>query len=133
MNQRFLHEIKRSHHCNELRIEHEKMEVCLMGWVHRRRDHGGLIFVDLRAREGLTQVVLDPATDKSAHAVAEKLRGEYVLALVGTVHARPKDMVNSRLPTGEIEVRASQVAVLSEAATPPFPLEERIDVNESTR
>ena len=133
MTERFLHEIQRTHHCCELTKKDVGKNVCLMGWVHKRRDHGGLIFVDLRDREGLTQVVLDPVADQTAHAIADKVRGEYVLAVQGKVEARPENMLNTKLHTGEIEVRATRVEVLSEAQTPPFPLEDRLDVNESLR
>jgi aspartyl-tRNA synthetase len=133
MNERFLHEIRRTHHCNVLTAKDANKTVCLMGWVHRRRDHGGLIFIDLRDREGLTQVVLDPSTDETAHAVADKIRSEYVIAVLGTVMERPKDMINSKLHTGEIEVRVKRVEVLSEAKTPPFQLDEYNETNEMVR
>ncbi|MCU0490087.1 MAG: aspartate--tRNA ligase [Chloroflexaceae bacterium] len=110
----------RSHTCGELRPEHAGQEVTLAGWLHRRRDHGGLIFIDLRDRYGLTQLVVDPATDAQAHAIASEARSEYVLQVRGVVNKRPDDAVNPRLATGGIEVRASSVSVLNPAKTPPI-------------
>ncbi|MCK4450896.1 MAG: aspartate--tRNA ligase, partial [Anaerolineae bacterium] len=94
----------KSHSCGELRAEHEGQEVTLAGWVHRRRDHGGLIFIDLRDRDGITQVVCDSETTPEAHRLASEARNEYVLQVQGTVRARPPGLENAQLPTGEIEV-----------------------------
>jgi aspartyl-tRNA synthetase len=104
-----------------------------MGWAFRRRDHGRLIFIDLRDREGLTQCVFDPETDAGAHAKAQSIRSEFVLAVRGVVNARPPGTENPRLPTGAIEVRASEVKILNEAKPLPFPLEEEGDVDEAVR
>ncbi|MBU4233953.1 MAG: aspartate--tRNA ligase, partial [Proteobacteria bacterium] len=96
--------LTRSHSCNELRAAANGAEVVLMGWVQRRRDHGGLIFVDLRDREGLTQVVFNPEINPDTHVKAGVLRDEYVIAVRGLVNLRPPEMLNPNLPTGEIEV-----------------------------
>ena len=104
-----------------------------MGWVENRRDHGGLIFIDLRDREGLTQVVFDPQTDAKTHELAGHLRNEWVMAVKGKIEPRPKGMANPNLKTGEIELRVSDFEVLSKSKTPPFPLEDNITVNEDLR
>jgi aspartyl-tRNA synthetase len=108
-------------------------EVVLMGWVHRRRDHGGVIFVDLRDREGITQVVFNPKVDPKIHAKAHDIRNEYVLAVRGKVDPRPADMVNPKLKTGEIEITASELKILNAASTPPFLIEDQIDASETVR
>ena len=121
----------RTHYCGQV-DEHllgETVTVC--GWVHRRRDHGGVIFVDLRDREGLLQVVIDPDTEE-AFATAERVRSEYVLKMTGRVRERPEGTINPDLPTGKIEVLCKEIEVLNEADTPPFQLDED-DVNEETR
>ncbi|ADG82772.1 aspartate--tRNA ligase [Thermincola potens] len=125
--------LKRTHHCGELRKTNIGEEVVLMGWVQRRRDHGGLIFVDLRDRSGLVQVVFSPDVDKEAFAKAEIIRSEYVLAVRGQVVARPEGTVNENLPTGEIDVNCLEVRILNKAKTPPFYIEEDIDVDENLR
>jgi aspartyl-tRNA synthetase len=105
-----------------------------MGWVQRRRDHGGLIFVDLRDREGLTQVVFNPEVNPDTHIKAGALRDEYVIAVRGLVNLRPQDMVNPNLPTGEIEVLVEELRLLNSAKTPPFELEDyRVDISEALR
>jgi len=104
-----------------------------MGWVHRRRDHGGVIFVDLRDREGITQVVFNPLVDKKIHAKAHAIRNEYVLAVRGKVDPRPADMVNPKLKTGEIEVAVTELKILNAAKTPPFLIEDEIDASETVR
>lgn len=109
---------KRTHTCGELRQINCRQNVVLMGWVDRRRDHGGLIFIDLRDRYGVTQVRIDPASN--AYEEAKKLRSEFVVAFSGTVHERPEGMVNSKLSTGEIELIASDIEVLNTAKTPPI-------------
>jgi aspartyl-tRNA synthetase len=108
-------------------------EVVLCGWVHRRRDHGGLVFVDLRDREGLVQVVFNPAESREAHAKADALRVEFVLSVRGTVRRRPKGTENPNLPTGEVEVATSSLAILNESKPIPFALEEETDVAENVR
>lgn len=122
----------RSHRCGELTESHLNQEVDLCGWVHRRRDHGGVIFIDLRDREGLVQVVFDP-DHAEAFALAETVRSEYVLKVHGTVRRRPAGTENPNLPTGKIEVLATHLEILNKAETPPFPLESEIEVSEETR
>lgn len=125
---------RRTHDCGQLRREQVGQKVNLSGWVHRRRDHGGLIFVDLRDRYGLTQLVFDPNLNPQAHKVGEKIRSEYVITISGTVRNRQDGMVNTKLATGEIEVYVDNVEVLSKAKTPPFAIsDEQIDVNEELR
>ncbi len=119
--------------CGELRAQDVGSLVTLAGWVHRRRDHGGLIFVDLRDRDGITQVVLNPAISPEAHAVAGKVRVEYVFQVRGQVAARPQGLLNPDLPTGEIEVIAQEAWILNEAKTPPFYINEESEIEESLR
>jgi aspartyl-tRNA synthetase len=125
--------MRRTHHCWELGADDIDKEVVLMGWVHRRRDHGGVIFVDLRDREGITQVVFNPLVDKKIHAKAHAIRNEYVLAVRGKVENRPADMINPKLKTGEIEVTATELKILNSAKTPPFLIEDDIDASETIR
>jgi aspartyl-tRNA synthetase len=110
----------RSHSCGQLRASDAGSEARLAGWVNRRRDQGGLIFLDLRDRHGITQVVIDEATAPEAHAVASKARTEFVVMLVGSVARRPAGTENAKLATGDIELRASSVTILNESKTPPF-------------
>ncbi len=124
---------KRTHYCGDLRPEHAGEEVVLNGWVQRRRDHGGLIFLDLRDRTGLAQVVFNPEYSLKAHAAAEDVRGEYVLAVEGTVGLRPEDAVNPNLGTGEVEVTARAVQVIAASKTPPFEVKDGVKVDESLR
>ena len=128
-----LGDMRRTHHCWELGADDVDKEVILMGWVHRRRDHGGVIFVDLRDREGLTQVVFNPLVDKKIHAKAHAIRNEYVLAVRGKVENRPADMINPKLKTGAIEVTATELKILNSAKTPPFLIEDEIDASETVR
>jgi aspartyl-tRNA synthetase len=107
--------------------------VTLMGWVHTRRDHGGLIFIDLRDRSGITQVVFNPETSEDAHKLAHEIRSEFVIAVTGKVTPRPGNTVNPKLPTGEIEVTVNDLAILNEAKTPPFMIEDETDVAENLR
>ncbi len=124
---------KRTHDCATLGIADVGKEVVLAGWVQRRRDHGGLIFVDLRDREGITQVVFNPAVDAEAHAMAEGLRSEYVIHVRGKVTGRPEGMANPTLKTGESEVVVHKAQLLNTAKTTPFPIEEGTDVSETLR
>ena len=129
----FLPEHKRTVYCGQVRPEHIGKEVVLCGWVHRRRDHGGLVFVDLRDREGIVQVVFTPESFPEAHARADALRVEYVLSVRGTVRRRPEGTENKNLPTGAIEVVASSLAILNESKPVPFALEDDTDVAENVR
>jgi len=123
----------RTHSCGELRTGDVGEEVTLCGWVAHRRDHGGVTFIDLRDREGLVQVVFHPSEAADAHAAAQGLGGEDVIRVSGTVRARPEGMVNPALGTGEIELAATAVEVLNEAATPPFQIEDYTEANELLR
>ena len=114
----------RTHTCGELRKKDVGQEVELAGWVHRRRDHGGVIFVDLRDRYGLTQIKFNPDIDEKIHQEADKLRGEWVIKVKGKVIARPDDMINSKLKTGEIEIGVAELKIFSKAKTPPFEIDE---------
>ncbi|SFH73549.1 aspartate--tRNA ligase [Modicisalibacter xianhensis] len=122
----------RSHYCGQLNETQVDEEVTLCGWVHRRRDHGGVIFLDLRDRDGIAQVVVDPDTP-DAFATADRARNEYVLRIRGRVRLRPEGTQNPNMPTGLIEVLAKQVEVLNTAATPPFQLDEHGKVGEEVR
>ncbi|MBI1737336.1 MAG: aspartate--tRNA ligase [Candidatus Rokubacteria bacterium] len=124
---------KRSHGCGELRAEHTGRTVTLMGWAHRRRDHGGLIFIDLRDRTGLAQCVLDPATSGAAHTRAQAVRNEFVLAIVGEVARRPAGTENPKLPTGEIELHVRDLKVLNESRPLPFQIDDDTEVDELLR
>lgn len=125
--------LKRSHYCGDLRAVHAGSEVTLAGWVQRRRDHGGLIFIDLRDRTGLVQVVFSPDLYREAFLHAEGVRNEYVLALQGLVRKRPEGTANPSLASGEVEVLAFELRVLNRAKTPPFYIEDGIDVDENLR
>jgi aspartyl-tRNA synthetase len=125
---------RRSHTCGALRKEDIGKGVTLSGWVHRRRDHGGLIFIDLRDRYGLTQVVFDPQVNLEAHSAAEKLRSEWVISIKGKVIPRAPGMENPNLATGAIEVTVQELEILSSAKTPPFSIcDDNIEVNEELR
>jgi len=128
-----LGEMRRTHDCSVLRSQDIGKEVILMGWVQRRRDHGGVIFVDLRDREGLTQVVFNPEVDPEIHEKAHVIRNEFVIGIRGTVEARPGGMINPNLDTGEIEVIVTEFKLLNTAKTPPFLIEDSIDVSEAIR
>lgn len=123
----------RTHSCGELTSKNDGKKVALAGWVHHRRDHGGLIFIDLRDRYGVTQIVSSPQDFQSAHAKLDTLRSEYVVQIEGTVRNRPKGMVNPKLSTGEIEVRAEKVTILNESKTPPFEMDTNMMLNEELR
>jgi aspartyl-tRNA synthetase len=115
-----------------LNISHAGKEVILMGWAHRRRDHGGVIFVDLRDREGMVQIVFNPDSGEAVHGEAHKIRNEFVLAVKGTVRKRPQGMENSALKTGEIEVIVSELEIMNESKTPPFSFDEE-EISENVR
>jgi len=122
----------RTHYCGELNAKHIGDTITVCGWVHRRRDHGGVIFLDLRDRQGLLQVVVDPDTEE-AFATADRARSEWVMQITGLVRARPEGTVNAEMPTGEIEVLGREVKVLNTADTPPFQLDEHAKVGEEVR
>jgi aspartyl-tRNA synthetase len=122
----------RSHYCGDLRKEHIGEEITLMGWVHRRRDHGGVIFLDVRDREGIAQVVFDPDREESFN-LADSVRNEYVIEVKGKVRARPQGTENPEMPTGEIEVLGHELKILNRAETPPFQLDEHQQVGEDVR
>jgi len=125
--------LKRTQHCNALNTSHSGQEVTLMGWVMRRRDHGGVIFIDLRDRWGITQVVFNPEHNQAVHAKAHDLRSEWVIAVRGVVSGRPEGMANDKLPTGGIEVMVNELRILNSSPTPPFPLDEEGEVSEGLR
>ena len=122
----------RSHYCGDLRASESGQEVEIYGWVHRRRDHGGVIFLDVRDRTGVLQVVFDPDEEES-FALADSVRNEYVLMAKGKVRPRPEGTVNTDMPTGEVEVLGSELKILNEAKTPPFQLDEYSEAGEDIR
>ena len=122
----------RSHYCGDLRKEHIGEEITLMGWVHRRRDHGGVIFLDVRDREGIAQVVFDPDREES-FSLADSVRSEYVIEVKGKVRARPEGTDNPEMPTGAIEVLGHELKILNRAETPPFQLDDHQQVGEDVR
>ena len=128
-----LESMRRTHTCCALGKTDIGTEVTLMGWVQRRRDHGGVIFVDLRDREGITQVVFNPEVDNAVHTKAHAIRSEFVIAVRGTVESRPEGMINPNLVTGAIEVLVTELRILNTAVTPPFLIEDTVDVSESLR
>ncbi|MFC1651662.1 aspartate--tRNA ligase [Patescibacteria group bacterium] len=123
----------RNHTCGCLSNKFEGQKVILSGWVNSRRDHGGLIFIDLRDRYGLTQIVSDPEHNKEIHKIADTVRPEWVVRIEGKVRKRPKEMVNSKLKTGEIEILIDKIDVLNESKTPPFEIIKEKDVDEELR
>ncbi len=125
--------MKRTNYCGDLRKEDANREVTLLGWVQRRRDLGGLIFIELRDRQGIVQVVFNPESNSEAHAKAQSLRNEYVVGVGGTVVLRPEGTANPKLRTGEIEVLAKEVKILNVAKTPPFPIEDEAEISEEIR
>ena len=128
-----LGDMKRTHSCIELRDTHIGQEVVLMGWVQHRRDHGGVIFVDLRDREGITQVVFNPVVSEAVHAKAQEIRSEYVLGVRGKVSGRPDDMINPKMETGAVEILVEELRIFSRAKTPAFQIEDRVEASESIR
>jgi aspartyl-tRNA synthetase len=125
--------LKRTHHCCQLRKTDIDKEVVLMGWVQNRRDHGGVIFIDLRDKEGITQIVFNPEHDEAVHQKAQDIRNEYVLGVRGKVIARPDNMVNTNRETGAVEVMIDELRIFSKAKTPAFQIEDRIEASESIR
>src|SRR5512137_2342716 len=123
----------KTHNCGELRSSHTGQTVTLAGWVHRRRDHGGVVFIDLRDRFGLTQVVINPDLPKQVLDLVSIVRSEWVLQVIGTVRDRPEGMQNPRMPTGEIEVIASDVIVLNSSKPLPFMISSDEEVDENMR
>jgi aspartyl-tRNA synthetase len=123
----------KSHSCGELNKENTGTKVTLAGWVDRRRDHGGLIFIDLRDRQGIVQVVFNPDKSKTCHETASQMRNEYVILVSGQVYQRPPGTENPKLPTGDIEVIADNVKILNTSKTPPFYINEDIEVDENLR
>jgi aspartyl-tRNA synthetase len=128
-----LGDMRKTHTCCELGADDVGMEVVLMGWVQRRRDHGGVIFVDLRDREGITQVVFNPEVSPKVHEKAHAIRSEYVIGVRGNVKKRLQGMTNPKLKTGEIEVFASELKIFNAAETPPFMIEDNLEVSENIR
>ena len=116
----FLGNLERTHLCGELRAANAGQQVVLMGWVNRRRDHGNLIFLDLRDRSGIAQIVLDKELTPDGHAKGEQVRPEYVVAAVGKVRLRDADAINPKMPTGEIEIEATELRVLNDTRLAPF-------------
>jgi len=129
----FLGDLRRTHTCGELRASDSGKNALLMGWVHRRRDLGGVIFIHLRDRDGVTQLVFHEGSDPEVHRKAEMLGSEWVIAVQGTVTLRAPDTVNANLPTGEVELVVEKLWILNESRTPPFPMEETVDVKEDAR
>ena len=125
--------LERTHHCGELRATNAGQQVVLMGWVNRRRDHGNLIFLDLRDRTGIAQIVLDKELIPDGHAKGEQVRPEYVVAAVGKVRLRSVDAINPKMPTGEIEIEATQLLVLNDSRLAPFSPSEEAIQNEEVR
>jgi aspartyl-tRNA synthetase len=129
----FLGDLRRTDYCGGLRSSDTDREVILMGWVQRRRDHGGVIFVDLRDREGVVQVVFNPEINPEVHAKAHKVRNEYVLAVKGDVAMRPPEGINPDLDTGEVEVLTKELRILSVSENPPFLIEDEGEISENVR
>src|SRR5512135_2953621 len=123
----------RTHTCGELNKGHAGQEVVLCGWVHRRRDHGKLIFIDIRDRYGMTQVMFSPKDAPSAHQVAMGLRSEFVIRLAGVVNLRPKNNINPKIPTGEVELIAKELTIINPALNPPFEIDDELIVAEDVR
>ena len=122
----------RTEYCGNITKEHLGKDVSICGWVHRRRDHGGVIFLDIRDLEGICQAVIDPSNDE-AFSLADKCRSEFVIKIKGNVRERPEGTINSKMKTGEVEIEVSEIELLNSAATPAFPLDDYQDVNEDVR
>src|SRR6202451_52189 len=129
----FLGDLRRTHMCGELRPADTGKRALLMGWVHRRRDLGGVSFIHLRDRDGVTQIVFHADAGAELHAKAEMLGAEYVIAVEGNVAKRTPETVNAALETGAVELAATKLWILNESRTPPFPMEETVDVKEEAR
>jgi aspartyl-tRNA synthetase len=129
----FLGDMRRTHSCGDLRPSDGGKAATLMGWVHRRRDLGGVIFIHLRDRDGITQLVFDESKNKEAHRRAQELSSEFVIAVTGTVALRTPETVNANIATGEVEVAVDKLWILNTSRTPPFPLEDHVDVKEDAR
>ncbi|MEO8049995.1 MAG: OB-fold nucleic acid binding domain-containing protein, partial [Acidobacteriota bacterium] len=129
----FLGDLRRTHNCGELRASDAGKKALLMGWVHRRRDLGGVIFIHLRDREGVTQLVFHEDAEPAVHLKAEMLASEYVIAAEGTLALRTAENVNAAIPTGEVELVVDKLWILNESRTPPFPMEDNVDVKEDAR
>src|SRR6266481_2328416 len=129
----FLGELRRTHTCGQLRASDAGSRAVLMGWVHRRRDLGGVIFIHIRDRDGVSQAVFHTDTDPAVHEKAELLRSEYVVAIEGRVALRTPETINPNIPTGEVEIVADKLWILNESRTPPFPMEDHVDVSEDAR
>ncbi|MBZ5702941.1 MAG: hypothetical protein LAN84_13990 [Acidobacteriia bacterium] len=127
----FLGNLKRTHYCGDLRAADDARDVVVLGWVARRRDLGNLLFLDLRDRAGIVQVVFNKETQPAAHAKAEQARSEFVVAVEGKVIKRQK--ANPELATGEVEIIAAKLHILNNAKTPPFPIEDDINASEARR
>ncbi len=125
--------MKRTHYCGDLRAVNIGERVTLCGWVWHWRDHGGVVFIDLRDRTGHSQLVFDPQLNEELHKRAHQLRSEFVIGISGKVRMRPEGTINPDMPTGEIEIVVDQMTLFSEAETPPFPIDEHVDVGEETR
>ncbi len=124
---------QRSCYCGQVGVEHVGQELILTGWVQKRRDHGGMVFIDLRDRTGLVQIKFNPESDPKAHTAAGRLRSEFCIAIRGEVAPRPDDMINPRMQTGKVEVNAREIEILSESETPVFEIEDATETNEETR
>ena len=122
----------RTEYCGNITKEHLGKDVSICGWVHRRRDHGGVIFLDIRDLEGICQAVIDPSNDE-AFSLADKCRSEFVIKIKGNVRERPEGTINSKMKTGEVEIEVSEIELLNSATTPAFPLDDYQDVNEDVR
>src|SRR5271170_1283886 len=129
----FLGDLRRTHTCGQLRASDSGQTALLMGWVHRRRDLGGVVFIHLRDRDGVTQLVFRAEAGADLHTKVELLGSEYVIAVEGTVAKRAPETVNTTLETGEVELVAEKLWILNESRTPPFPMEETVDVKEESR
>ncbi len=129
----FLGDLRRTHNCGELRASDAGKKALLMGWVHRRRDLGGVVFIHLRDRDGVTQLVFHEDAESDVHKKAEMLASEYVIAAEGTLALRTADNINPAIPTGEVELVVEKLWILNESRTPPFPMEDNVDVKEDAR